>query len=100
MCDTWIRANNDSIYTPRGVSVLFAIYDHLVMLLQNVRAKIHESRFGCHASLTGYITAMKPRTGTPAVANPHRILLERDCVLTWVYYVSRGMICSIFMVMT
>ena len=70
------------------------------MLLQNIRAKIHESRFGCHASLTGYITAMKTGTGTPVFADPPHVSIERDCVLTWIYYVSNGMICSIFMVMT
>ena len=57
------------------------------MLLQDIRAKINESRFGCHASLTGYITATKTGTGTPVFAHPPHIPIERDCVLTWVYCV-------------
>ena len=48
------------------------------MLLQNARTKFHESRFGCHASLMEYITAMKTRTGTPSFANPSRKRLCDD----------------------
>jgi len=70
------------------------------MLLQDIRAQINESRLGCHASLTGYTTAMKTRTDIPVLAHPPYVSIKRDYVLTWVYCISCGMICSSFMAMT
>ena len=61
------------------------------MLLQDIRVQIHESRLGCHASLTGYTTAMKTGTDIPVLAHPPYVSIKRDYVLTWVYCISCGM---------
>ncbi len=90
------------IYTSRVAAVLFITYSHpvIAMLLQDIRAKMHESRVRCHAWLTGYTTAMKTGTDIPVLAHPPYVSIKRDYVLTWVYCISCGMICSSFMAMT
>ncbi len=79
------------------------LFYSLLIVIPSCYCRIYEQKFkfmrvgsdlGCHASLTGYsnTTAMKTATGIPVFAHPPHVPIERDCVLTWVYCVSNGMI--------